>query len=176
MKKRHWVGFDLGGTKIEAIALSPEGSVVDRIRIATPQDDYDETVHAIVDLVASMESKAGAAGTVGVGIPGIVSPATGLVKNANSAWLIGRPLDRDLETALARPVRIANDANCFALSEAVDGAGRGAEVALGYLLRRLDVIGEAEAAALSDLLEPPVANRAGRVVGRLRVANDDAAG
>ena len=144
------IGIDLGGTKIEAIAL--EGSVeVARARIDTPRDDYDATVAAIVDLVANLqrriplacrssESEGGDPGsriparaTVGIGIPGTISSSTGLVKNANSTWLIGRPLQHDLETALGRPVRIANDANCFAVSEAADGAAAGAAVVFAVI-------------------------------------------
>jgi fructokinase len=116
------IGIDVGGTKIEGIALADEGTELARFRVPTPRDDYEATVTAIVELVSRLEATSGARGTVGVGIPGTVSPATGLVKNANSTWLIGHPLDRDLATHLGRPVRIANDANCFALSEAIDGA------------------------------------------------------
>ena len=128
------IGIDLGGTKIEGLALDRSGEEAARIRIATPRDDYEATVAAISGLVADLESAAGAAGTVGVGMPGTISPATGLVKNANSTWLNGRPLRSDLERALARPVRLANDANCFALSEAVDGSGAGAGVVFGVIL------------------------------------------
>jgi fructokinase len=102
--------------------------------VATPRDDYEATLAAIASLVEDLESTLGARGTVGVGIPGAISPATGLVKNANSVWLIGRPLDRDLSARLGRPVRTANDANCFALSEATDGAGRGARVVFGVIV------------------------------------------
>jgi fructokinase len=116
------IGIDVGGTKIEGIALDDEGAERGRFRVATPRDDYEATLTAIVNLVGRLEG-GGAPATVGVGIPGTVSPATGLVKNANSTWLIGHPLDKDLAARLHRPVRIANDANCFALSEAVDGAG-----------------------------------------------------
>src|SRR5262245_25685277 len=112
------IGIDLGGTKIEGIALAPSGDTLVRLRVATPRDDYHATLDAIVDLVRTIEAQAGAAGTVGVGIPGTISPATGLVKNANSTWMIGKPLDQDLPLRLDRPVRFANDANCFALSEA----------------------------------------------------------
>jgi fructokinase len=105
-----------------------------RRRVATPRDDYAATVDAIARLVEDLESALGAEGTVGVGIPGSISPATGLVKNANSVWLIGQPLDRDLSSRLRRPVRLANDANCFALSEAADGAGRGAHVVFGVIV------------------------------------------
>jgi fructokinase len=116
------IGIDLGGTKIEGIALEDDGRERARLRISTPHD-YIATLEAIADLVQRLERAAGATGPVGIGIPGTMSPATGLVKNANSTWLIGHPLDRDLAARLARPVRVANDANCFALSEAVDGAG-----------------------------------------------------
>jgi fructokinase len=117
------IGIDLGGTKIEGIALDVLGTERARFRIPTPQHDYAGTVAALAGLVEQLEQAAGGRGTVGIGIPGVVSPVTGLVKNANSVWLIGHPLDRDLEQRLGRPVRVANDANCFALSEAVDGAG-----------------------------------------------------
>ena len=128
------IGIDLGGTKIEGIALDDAGQVLVRRRVATPRNDYAGTVAAIATLVREIESATGARGTVGVGIPGALSRVTGLVKNANSTWLNGRPLHGDLEAALGRPVRLANDANCFALSEAVDGAGRGARVVFGVIL------------------------------------------
>ena len=127
------IGIDLGGTKIEAIALSPAGEEITRLRVTTPRD-YAASLDAIVALVGELERAAGAAGTVGVGIPGTVVPRTGLVKNANSTWLNGRPLERDLEGRLARPVRVMNDANCFALSEATDGAAAGAQVVFGVIL------------------------------------------
>jgi len=127
-------GVDVGGTKIEVIALSPNGDVLDRKRVATPRDMYAGTVRVINDLVRAMECRSGHSGTVGVGIPGTVSKSTGLVKNANSTWLIGKPFDKDLAEALERPVRIANDANCFALSEATDGAGRHASVVFGVII------------------------------------------
>ena len=129
------IGIDLGGTKIEGIALDGDGTERVRLRVATPSGDYDGTVGAVATLVADLEAEAGAvADGIGVGIPGAVSPATGLIKNANSTWLIGKPLGRDLEAALGRPVRLANDANCFAVSEAVDGAARGAGVVFGVIL------------------------------------------
>jgi fructokinase len=128
------IGVDLGGTKIEALALDDGGEMLLRRRIATPRDDYPATLHAMVGLVQELERETRRRGTVGVGIPGAVSPATGLVKNANSTWLIGRPLEEDLAKLLARPVRLANDANCFALSEATDGAGKGAAVVFGVIL------------------------------------------
>lgn len=128
------IGIDLGGTKIEGVALADDGAERARLRVPTPRDDYRATLDAVADLVGRVEREARAAGTVGVGIPGAVDPATGLVKNANSTWLIGRPFDRDLADRLGRPVRVANDANCFALSEASDGAGAGADVVFGVIL------------------------------------------
>jgi fructokinase len=128
------IGIDLGGTKIEAIGLGPDGAERFRRRIDTPRGSYDGTLRAIADLVAAVEASTGARGTVGIGMPGAVSPATGLVKNANSTWLIGHALQPDLERVLGRPVRLANDANCFALSEASDGAGAGAAVVFGVIL------------------------------------------
>jgi fructokinase len=127
------IGVDLGGTKIEAIALADSGDVVARLRVETPRS-YDASVAAIGSLVDALEQQAGERGTVGIGIPGAIVPDTGLVKNANSVWLIGRPLRRDLETVLARPVRVENDANCFAISEASDGAAQGAGVVFGVIL------------------------------------------
>ena len=126
-------GIDLGGTKVEAIALGPDGTERCRIRIPTPRD-YEASLEALAELVARLEREAGGTGPVGVGIPGTVSPVTGLVKNANSTWLIGHPLDKDLAGRLRRPVRVMNDANCFALSEASDGAGAGASVVFGVIL------------------------------------------
>jgi fructokinase len=128
------IGVDLGGTKIEALALGREGEVRGRRRIPTPRHDYQATLEAIVGLVGALEQELGQRGTVGVGMPGTISPATGLVKNANSVWLNGRPLAEDLARGLGRPVRLANDANCFALSEAIDGAGAGARVVFGVIL------------------------------------------
>jgi fructokinase len=128
------IGIDLGGTKIEAVALGPDGAERFRRRVDSPRGDYDATIAALVDLVAAAEGDLGERGSVGVGMPGAISPATGLVKNANSTWLIGHPLHGDLERALGRPVRLANDANCFALSEAADGAGAGSRVVFGAIL------------------------------------------
>ncbi len=127
-------GIDLGGTKIEIIALDGQGQTLLRRRVPTPRGDYGATLDAIAGLVESAERELGARGTVGVGTPGALSPATGLIKNANSTCLIGHPLDRDLSERLGRPVRVANDANCFALSEATDGAGAGAEVVFGVII------------------------------------------
>jgi fructokinase len=128
------IGIDLGGTKIEAIALDADGNVVLRERIAAPRDDYSATLGAIADLVESIEHSLNRTGTVGVGMPGAISPATGLVKNANSTWLNGRAFADDLPRRLGRPVRFANDANCFTLSEAVDGAAAGLGVVFGVIL------------------------------------------
>ena len=131
------IGVDLGGTKIEIIALGDDGEVLLRERMATPQGDYAATVAAVAELVAAAAKKIGAGDTaprIGIGIPGAESCATGLIKNANSTCLIGKPLKRDLEAALQREVRLANDANCFALSEAVDGAGAGAQTVFGVIL------------------------------------------
>lgn len=128
------IGIDMGGTKIEGIALADGGEELSRQRVPTPQDDYEATVSAVVELVEALEEEAGEEGSVGIGIPGAISPVTGLVKNANSTWIIGRPLDDDVARALERPVRVANDANCFALSEAVDGAAAGASSVFGVIL------------------------------------------
>jgi fructokinase len=127
------IGIDLGGTKIEGLALSPDGEELTRLRVATPRG-YIPTLEAITEVVLRLETSCDARGTVGVGIPGALSTRTGLVKNANSTWLIGHALDRDLASRLERPVRVMNDANCFALSEATDGAGRGADVVFGVIL------------------------------------------
>jgi fructokinase len=127
------IGIDLGGTKIEAIALGDDGRELFRRRIATPAGDYAAILKAIGELVASIEDKFGP-GTVGIGTPGAISPRSGLIKNSNSTVLNGRPLDRDLEALLGRVVRIENDANCFALSEAVDGAAGDASVVFGVIL------------------------------------------
>jgi len=128
------IGIDLGGTKTESIAIDNRGTECARVRIATPSHSYDEIVSTMVRLVQQTEARVGQKGTVGVGIPGAISPATGLVKNANTVVLNGRPLDRDLGQALGRPVRVANDANCFALSEASDGAGAGGRVVFGVIV------------------------------------------
>ena len=128
------IGIDIGGTKIEGIALDAAGIIVFRERIPTPAGDYAATVAAVAALVERIESNTKIPGSVGIGIPGALSPQTGLVKNANSTCLIGRPLDRDLAHALARDVRIANDADCFALSEARDGAAAGFPTVFGVIL------------------------------------------
>jgi fructokinase len=146
MAERVRIGIDLGGTKIEGLALDEVGAELARLRVPTPQHDYAATVKALVGVVADLERRVGGirrAGSgvsareetsVGVGIPGTVVQATGLVKNANSTWLNGQPLERDLGLALGRPVRIANDANCLAVSEATDGAASGAGVVFAVIL------------------------------------------
>src|SRR5258708_22938186 len=128
------IGVDLGGTKIEALALGGEGRVLGRRRIPTPRHVYPATVDAIAGLVDALERDLGGRGTVGVGMPGAISPATGLVKNASSVWLNGKPLAEDLTQRLGRSLRFANDANCFTLSEAVDGAAQGARVVFGVIV------------------------------------------
>jgi fructokinase len=127
------IGVDLGGTKIEVLALDPAGTEALRRRIPTPVG-YPATIGAIATLVRRVEAELGAVATVGVGIPGVISPATGRVKNANSQVLNGHPFDQDLSEALGREVRVENDANCFALSEATDGAGAGRNVVFGVIL------------------------------------------
>jgi len=129
----HRIGIDLGGTKIEVAVLDPAGAVVLRRRADTP-GTYGEIVRTIAALVEGAERELAVRATVGVGIPGVISPATGLVKNANSQALIGHALDQDLAAALRRPVRVENDANCFALSEAADGAGAGHHCVFGVIL------------------------------------------
>ena len=128
------LGIDLGGTKIEIVALGDDNTELLRRRVPAPRGDYMSTVAAVTDLVRHAESELGGAGSVGIGIPGAESLATGLIKNANSTWLIGKPLRRDLQDALEREIRLANDANCFALSEAMDGAAAGAEIVFGVIL------------------------------------------
>lgn len=128
------IGIDLGGTKIEALAIDKNGKELMRHRIDTPRDDYAATVTAMVGLVHLIERETGSTGTVGAGIPGSISSVTGLVKNSNSTWLNGRPLHRDLTAELGREVRVANDANCLAVSEATDGAAAGKRVVFGVIL------------------------------------------
>lgn len=128
------IGIDLGGTKIEALALGDDGQQLHRERLPTPRHDYEGTLAAIGELVRRCEATLSTTGTVGVGMPGAISPATGLVKNANSTWLNGQPFAEDLQRVLDRPVRFANDANCLALSEATDGAAAGASVVFGIIL------------------------------------------
>jgi fructokinase len=127
------IGIDLGGTKIEGIALDGSDQAA-RMRVGTPHGDYPATIEAVATTVEALEQRAGSRGSVGVGIPGTISAGTGLVKNANSVWLIGKPLLADLQRRLDREVRIANDANCFAVSEAADGAATGAEVVFGVIV------------------------------------------
>jgi len=128
------IGIDLGGTKIEGIALDRNGAIAARRRIGAPKGRYQDTLEAVQSVVSDLEAETGRKSPVGIGIPGTVSRDTGLVKNANSVWLIGKPFDRDLQALLDRPVRVSNDANCFALSEAADGAAAGAAVVFGVIL------------------------------------------
>jgi fructokinase len=128
------IGIDLGGTKIAGITLDGSGMTLAERRIATPRGDYEGTVRAVADVVAQLEAEAGREASVGVGMPGAISPATGLVKNANSVWLNGRPFQADLEASLGRPIRVENDANCLAVSEAVDGAAAGAFLVWAIIL------------------------------------------
>ncbi len=128
------IGIDLGGTKIEGIVLDDSGAEVARARVPTPRGDYGASLRAIAELIAKIDPAPHLRTPVGIGIPGTISLATGLVKNSNSDWLTGHPFDRDLADVLARPVRVANDANCFAVSEATDGAGAGWEMVLGVIV------------------------------------------
>ena len=134
MTVRFRIGIDLGGTKIEAAAVDRLGVVRVRQRVVTPTGNYRATIEAIAALVAAIQQEIGETASVGIGMPGTISPITGLVKNANSTWLIGRALQHDLESTLGRPIRLANDANCFALSEATDGAAAGMETVFGAIL------------------------------------------
>src|SRR5258708_17029239 len=133
-QERMRIGVDLGGSKIEFVALNPHGKEMHRHGIATSRFDYKATVRAVVETVREIEKKLGRSATVGVGIPGAISTKTGLVKNANSTWLNGKPFDKDLSCALGREVRCANDANCLAVSEATDGAGAGKHVVFAVIL------------------------------------------
>ena len=128
------IGVDLGGTKIEALALDLDGREAYRHRVQAPQGSYRATIEAVAGLVEQAERTLGATGSVGIGIPGAVSLRTGLIKHANSTWMAGHPFGRELSARLGRPVRLANDADCFALSEATDGAGAGAHSVFGAIL------------------------------------------
>ncbi|HEX3572846.1 MAG TPA: ROK family protein [Acidobacteriaceae bacterium] len=140
MERRIRIGIDLGGTKIEGLAMDEAGTELARLRIPTPQHDYQATVQAIAEVVGDLERRIDGIASdrekpsVGVGIPGTIVRATGLVKNANSTWLNGQPLEHDLAATLGRPVRCANDANCLAVSEATDGAAAGAELEFAVIL------------------------------------------
>lgn len=128
------IGIDIGGTKIEGVALGDGDRQLLRHRVPTPAGDYEATVSAVVDMVGHIEALTGSSGTIGIGHPGVISPASGVIKNANSVVLNGRPLDKDLSAALGREVRLANDADCFALSEATDGGAAEADVVFGVIL------------------------------------------
>ena len=128
------LGIDLGGTKIAGVALAPDGAILAEHRIAAPRHNYAATLHGVGEMVARLEQAAGSRGTIGIGMPGSISPVSGLVQNANSTWLNGQPFAHDVEAHLGRSVRLANDANCFALSESVDGAAAGAPSVFGVIL------------------------------------------
>ncbi|PHM47611.1 fructokinase [Xenorhabdus miraniensis] len=128
------IGIDLGGTKIEVIALGDQGEELFRKRVDTPRNDYQKTLKAIVELIHDAEQATGQQGTVGIGIPGAISPFTGKVKNANSVWMNGQILDKDIAALLGREIRIANDANCLAVSEATDGAGAGMPMVFAVII------------------------------------------
>jgi predicted NBD/HSP70 family sugar kinase len=128
------IGLDVGGSKIEGILMGPGATELARYRVATPRNDYPATIAAIVDLIARLMQNSAADAKIGIAIPGSISPVTGLMQNANSTWLNGRPFDRDLEVALVTPVRLANDANCLALSEAIDSAAENARMVFGVIL------------------------------------------
>ncbi len=128
------IGIDLGGTKTEIAALDRGGGIAFRRRVASPRHDYPATIETIGGLVAAAEAELGTQASVGIGVPGSLSPATGLARNGNSTWLNGRPLQQDIEARLGRPIRLANDANCFTLSEAIDGAAAGARIVFGVIL------------------------------------------
>lgn len=128
------IGIDLGGTKIEGVVLGPGGQELARRRLKTPRGDYQDTVDCVAEIARELEAEVDSPCTIGVAMPGAISPATGLIKNANSTWLNGQPLDKDLSLVLDREVRLANDANCFTLSEAVDGAGVGHRVVFGVIM------------------------------------------
>jgi fructokinase len=134
VSERIRIGIDLGGTKIEALAIDRQGRELARHRVPTPRHDYEASIKVMAGLVDQLERETGRDGTVGVGIPGSISAVTGLVKNANSVWLNGKPLDQDLSAAMRREVRCVNDANCLAVSEATDGAGAGAAVVFAAIL------------------------------------------
>ena len=129
-----FIGIDWGGTKMEVIALDRDGTTRARHRIATPTSGYDACIRAVQELVAAAEQMAGETGTIGIGIPGSPNPRTGIVRNSNAVLLNGQPLGRDLGQALGREVRLANDANCLAISEAVDGAGKDAHTVFGVIV------------------------------------------
>jgi len=128
------IGIDLGGTKIEVLAIDRDGTELARHRVPTPRHDYEGSIRLMAELVDRLERETGRSGTVGVAIPGSISAVTGLIKNANSVWLNGKPLDQDLSAAMGREVRCVNDANCLAVSEATDGAGAGAAVVFAAIL------------------------------------------
>lgn len=134
MNEQARIGIDLGGTKIAGILLGLNGSPVENIRTGTPKGDYRKTIGSVCGLISKLEEANGSEAKIGIGIPGSVSPATGRIQNSNSTWLNAKPLKQDLESTLGRKIRMANDANCFTLSEAFDGAGQGSASVFGVIL------------------------------------------
>lgn len=134
MNDNYRIGVDLGGTKIEAIVLNQQGDEVTRMRVRTPNDDYQQILLSIADLVEEVEEGLNEVATIGICTPGAISPASGLLKNSNTVCMNGQPIKKDLVSLLGREIRIANDANCFALSESVDGAAAGAHVVFGVIV------------------------------------------
>ena len=128
------IGIDLGGSKVEGLLMSSDGSELARYRVPTPRDDYGRTIGAIVDLRNRLLQGIPDETPIGVAVPGSISPSTGVMQNANSTWLNDRPLALDLASAVGKPVQIANDANCFALSEAIDGSAKDARIVFGVIL------------------------------------------
>jgi fructokinase len=128
------IGIDWGGTKIEGVAMEPDGSELIRVRETTPRHDYFGCIRAIKNMVDAIEAKLGRPGTLGIGIPGSLEPVSRLGKGASSTWLLGRPVEKDLHDALRREIRVENDADCFAASEAVDGAGKGRNIVFAVIL------------------------------------------
>ncbi|MBC7737056.1 MAG: ROK family protein, partial [Candidatus Saccharibacteria bacterium] len=128
------IGIDWGGTKIEGVAMTPEGGELLRLRVDTPRHDYRGCIARIVQMIADLESRTGQQGSIGIGIPGSLEPVSRLGKGASSTWLLGQPVESDLQKAIARPIRVENDADCLAASEAVDGAGAGHNVVFAVIL------------------------------------------
>ena len=134
MRNAMLIGIDWGGTKIEGVAMSSEGAELLRLRVDTPRHDYPGCIRAIVQMIAALEAQTGQQGSIGIGIPGSLEPISRLGKGASSTWLLGQPVEADLQKAIARPIRVENDADCFAASEATDGAGAGHNVVYAVIL------------------------------------------
>ena len=164
------IGIDLGGTKTEVIALSEQGEQLFRHRLPTPRDDYHQTIETIAQLVDMAEQATGQTGSVGMGIPGSISPYTGVVKNANSTWLNGQPFDKDLSARLKREVRLANDANCLAVSEAIDGAAAGAQTVFAVIIGTGCGAGVAFGAPISAVTVPRASGGTTRCRGWMKMS------